>query len=92
MAGPTNDPRDVDICAPVSQRYAVVARAYDRVGDLHVPRVADVDSVGVRAVVWGRDMDVFHIHILGVVDVEMEHLAVQGGYALDIGFCHIMNP
>lgn len=83
MSRATCDFVDGNVGGSFNHTDAIIARANNRFGDLHVVGVADMDAIGVGAFIGGRDTDVTHPNVLALSDGHMKTLAVGGSDTFD---------
>lgn len=87
MAWAALDLGDGDVGVAVTEGDAVVTYADDRLGDEDVGWAANVNAVGVGAIVGSRDVEIAHLHVCASVDSNMVALAVHQLESIDSCFC-----
>lgn len=83
---------DSDLFASVADGNTVVAGSDVRLGDVNAARLADMDSVSVNTGFWGPDSELLKRQILAAENVDMEILAVDGGYVPDQSVGNEIKP
>ena len=77
VSGPAFESFDEDVFAAGANGDAIVSGSNDRVGDLDVSGIAEMDSVGVRAILGGGDGEASHLDIDAVDKLAMESHSVD---------------